>query len=122
MIKRRIFIAQDISCPTCRTSLQESNRNVDLAANVGVTVPPVEGGADVAGAGDPANQRPANPASPPQRNHFFHFDGSRYVSWLPSFSVEVSVEIDVPSRFVILLVVRALIKLCTYVSIFQRTR
>jgi len=86
----RSWLEQDISCPTCRTSLQESNRNVDLAANVGVTVPPVEGGADVAGAGDPANQRPANPASPPQRNHFFHFDGSRYVSWLPSFSVEVT--------------------------------
>ncbi|KAI8519955.1 hypothetical protein Bbelb_032120 [Branchiostoma belcheri] len=24
-----------------------------------------------------------------QRNHFFHFDGSRFASWLPSFSVEV---------------------------------
>lgn len=23
-------------------------------------------------------------------NHFFHFDGSRYASWLPSVSVEVS--------------------------------
>lgn len=23
-------------------------------------------------------------------NHFFHFNGSRYVSWLPSFSVEVT--------------------------------
>lgn len=24
-----------------------------------------------------------------QHNHFFHFDGSRIASWLPSFSVEV---------------------------------
>ncbi|XP_013162480.1 PREDICTED: E3 ubiquitin-protein ligase hrd-like protein 1 [Papilio xuthus] len=30
-------------------------------------------------------------------NHFFHFDGSRYVSWLPSFSVEVRrVRADAP--------------------------
>lgn len=25
-----------------------------------------------------------------RNNHFFHFNGSRYVSWLPNFSVEVS--------------------------------
>ncbi|XP_047030600.1 E3 ubiquitin-protein ligase AMFR-like isoform X2 [Helicoverpa zea] len=32
------------------------------------------------------------PAPPAARhpNHLFHFDGSRYVSWLPSFSVEVT--------------------------------
>ena len=46
------------------------------------------GGGGVGGAGDAANGRQMAPA--PQRNHFFHFDGSRYVSWLPSFSVEVS--------------------------------
>jgi hypothetical protein len=27
---------------------------------------------------------------PVRNNHFFHFNGSRYVSWLPNFSVEVS--------------------------------
>ncbi|KAF9820537.1 hypothetical protein SFRURICE_009956 [Spodoptera frugiperda] len=37
----------------------------------------------------------AGPAAPRQDaarhpNHLFHFDGSRYVSWLPSFSVEVT--------------------------------
>lgn len=40
---------------------------------------------------DPPELQNNNP-QPVQRhlNHFFHFDGSRYVSWLPSFSVEVS--------------------------------
>lgn len=25
-----------------------------------------------------------------QQNHFWHFDGSRFASWLPSFSLEVT--------------------------------
>jgi len=86
----RSWLEQDISCPTCRTSLQESVRNVDLAVNTdGATLgtAPNEAGAGTGGAGDVANQRTPGP---PQRNHFFHFDGSRYVSWLPSFSVEVT--------------------------------
>jgi len=85
----RSWLEQDVSCPTCRTSLQESNRNVDLAMNAHGAAAPLDGvaggaaggGGDAAGAG--ANQ-------PRPRNHFFHFDGSRYVSWLPSFSVEVT--------------------------------
>ncbi|XP_053614568.1 E3 ubiquitin-protein ligase AMFR-like [Plodia interpunctella] len=32
----------------------------------------------------------AAPARASPANHLFHFDGSRYVSWLPSFSVEVT--------------------------------
>jgi len=31
--------------------------------------------------------RPSRPGT--QRNHFFHFDGTRIASWFPSFSVEV---------------------------------
>lgn len=88
----RSWLEQDISCPTCRKSLQESNRNVDVANGANVVdgaTPAIDGAAAAAGAGDIANQRPINPG-PPQRNHFFHFDGSRYVSWLPSFSVEVT--------------------------------
>ena len=27
---------------------------------------------------------------PPPRNHLFRFDGSRYSSWLPSFSIEIN--------------------------------
>jgi len=83
----RSWLEQDVSCPTCRTSLQESNRTVDLAINANGVAPPIDGAAGAAGAGDNANQQRAGP---PQRNHFFHFDGSRYVSWLPSFSVEVT--------------------------------
>jgi autocrine motility factor receptor len=29
-----------------------------------------------------------NPSA--RNNHFFHFNGQRYISWLPNFSVEVS--------------------------------
>ncbi|XP_050352287.1 E3 ubiquitin-protein ligase AMFR-like isoform X4 [Nymphalis io] len=56
------WVQQDASCPTCRRALSASGEpHAPLAALVG--------------------QRP---------NHLFHFDGSRYVSWLPSFSVEVT--------------------------------
>ncbi|CAH0589971.1 unnamed protein product [Chrysodeixis includens] len=54
------WVQQDASCPTCRRAL--------------------------AAAAPPA--RPHALSAPP--NHLFHFDGSRYVSWLPSFSVEVT--------------------------------
>ncbi|XP_059168865.1 E3 ubiquitin-protein ligase AMFR-like [Physella acuta] len=72
----RSWLEQDSSCPTCRTTLSESSgregRNVNgqVAANLaeGIVAQP--------------NQATTN--------HFFHFDGSRYVSWLPSFSVEVT--------------------------------
>ncbi|XP_031341179.1 E3 ubiquitin-protein ligase AMFR-like isoform X2 [Photinus pyralis] len=65
------WLEQDKSCPTCRLALNIEN---------------------------PSDNRPESPeiqhnAPQPARrplNHFFHFDGSRYVSWLPSFSVEVS--------------------------------
>lgn len=63
------WLEQDTSCPTCRLVLNIQN---------------------------PSSARPDNQESVDtqpvhrQLNHFFHFDGSRYVSWLPSFSVEVS--------------------------------
>ncbi|KAF5300885.1 hypothetical protein FQR65_LT09048 [Abscondita terminalis] len=65
------WLEQDKSCPTCRLALNIEN---------------------------PSDNRPEPPEiqhnqTQPTRqplNHFFHFDGSRYVSWLPSFSVEVS--------------------------------
>ncbi|XP_077299509.1 E3 ubiquitin-protein ligase AMFR-like [Arctopsyche grandis] len=60
------WLQQDTSCPTCRLRLS-------------LWLP-----------SSPTNSVPTHP--PPNRhpNHFFHFDGSRYVSWLPSFSVEVT--------------------------------
>ncbi|XP_068620240.1 E3 ubiquitin-protein ligase AMFR-like [Battus philenor] len=77
------WVQQDASCPTCRRA---------LAAGAGATEAPQP-------ARDPLPLSPLPPLPPlpplvptaaPRPNHFFHFDGSRYVSWLPSFSVEVT--------------------------------
>ncbi|RZB40377.1 E3 ubiquitin-protein ligase AMFR-like, partial [Asbolus verrucosus] len=82
------WLEQDTSCPTCRLSLNIQNPS-------SARIDPPELQVDV-----------PQPQRRPQ-NHFFHFDGdfllqfdvthlalpflgSRYVSWLPSFSVEVS--------------------------------
>uniref|UniRef100_A0A4W5NA17 E3 ubiquitin-protein ligase AMFR n=1 Tax=Hucho hucho TaxID=62062 RepID=A0A4W5NA17_9TELE len=78
----RSWLEQDTSCPTCRMSLnisegaggerEERQREPMLEDNMG-------------------NGGPGPEARPHlnQHNHFFHFDGSRIASWLPSFSVEV---------------------------------
>lgn len=83
----RSWLEQDTSCPTCRTSLSDhsdqdvnlnvthANENLLGALGTSLTVPDV--------APDTQQNRATT-------NHFFHFDGSRYVSWLPSFSVEVT--------------------------------
>ncbi|KAG8510040.1 E3 ubiquitin-protein ligase AMFR [Galemys pyrenaicus] len=76
----RSWLEQDTSCPTCRMSLhiadsnrpREDHRGENLDENL-VPVAAAEG-------------RPRLN----QHNHFFHFDGSRIASWLPSFSVEVT--------------------------------
>lgn len=75
----RSWLEQDTSCPTCRMSLniadgsraREDHQGENLDENL-VPVAAAEG-------------RPRLN----QHNHFFHFDGSRIASWLPSFSVEV---------------------------------
>ncbi|KAK1161869.1 E3 ubiquitin-protein ligase AMFR-like isoform X1 [Acipenser oxyrinchus oxyrinchus] len=75
----RSWLEQDTSCPTCRMSLninensraREDRQRENLGENIG----PVPG----------AEARPHIN----HHNHFFHFDGSRIASWLPSFSVEV---------------------------------
>lgn len=64
----RSWLEQDTSCPTCRTSLKARRPTRDAANNT--TVSP-------------------NTMDNTAREHFFHFDGSRYASWLPSVSVEV---------------------------------
>ncbi|XP_031618172.1 E3 ubiquitin-protein ligase AMFR-like [Contarinia nasturtii] len=63
------WLEQDTSCPTCRLGLSVQN-----FANI----PDIERIID-----EQENTTRAN-------NHFFHFNGSRYVSWLPNFSVEVT--------------------------------
>ncbi|KAL0279648.1 UNVERIFIED_CONTAM: hypothetical protein PYX00_001155 [Menopon gallinae] len=70
------WLEQDTSCPTCRMVLSIQNPNLlDSATRL-------EHSLENTGENQPTNRRPPN--------HFFHFDGSRYVSWLPSFSVEVT--------------------------------
>lgn len=66
------WLEQDTSCPTCRLalSMQASRRE---------NTPEIR------------QESPESQTSVGRNdNHFFHFDGSRYVSWLPSFSVEVT--------------------------------
>lgn len=77
----RSWLEQDTSCPTCRTSLNISGdgapgRNQQQGPGLEDNIGPVGAAPEV---------RPHIN----QHNHFFHFDGSRIASWLPSFSVEV---------------------------------
>lgn len=65
----RSWLEQDTSCPTCRTSLKSRHDNDE-----GLAPGDMRGGRTNRGG----------------RAHFFHFDGSRYASWLPTVSVEVS--------------------------------
>ncbi|XP_070616603.1 E3 ubiquitin-protein ligase AMFR [Erythrolamprus reginae] len=75
----RSWLEQDTSCPTCRMSLNIADNQQapegHPRANLDENLPPV-----AAAEGRPHLN---------QHNHFFHFDGSRIASWLPSFSVEV---------------------------------
>nr|XP_057944897.1 E3 ubiquitin-protein ligase AMFR-like isoform X2 [Doryrhamphus excisus] len=75
----RSWLEQDTSCPTCRTSLNISG---DGDQPRGQQQGAEDNGGPTGAAADP---RPHIS----QHNHFFHFDGSRIASWLPSFSVEV---------------------------------
>ncbi|XP_057318277.1 E3 ubiquitin-protein ligase AMFR-like isoform X2 [Microplitis mediator] len=66
------WLEQDTSCPTCRLVLSMQANRRDNTAELRTESPESQ---TSVGRND---------------NHFFHFDGSRYVSWLPSFSVEVT--------------------------------
>lgn len=95
----RSWLEQDTSCPTCRHSLRQRDQNrasstaIDgrsggtmAGAGVGGNVQNIAGGTgfeDLANIANLAGLRPGN-------TRFFHFDGSRYATWLPSFSVEVT--------------------------------
>lgn len=81
----RSWLEQDASCPICRRSL------IDVRGPDQPHPGPVGAADDTV---PPPNlnlhSHPPMMNSNFMTNHFFHFDGSRYVSWLPSFSVEVS--------------------------------
>lgn len=75
----RSWLEQDTSCPTCRMSLNMADgtrpRGEQPRENIDQNIIPL-----TVTEGRPRLN---------QHNHFFHFDGSRFASWLPSFSVEV---------------------------------
>uniref|UniRef100_A0A1A8N3F6 E3 ubiquitin-protein ligase AMFR n=1 Tax=Nothobranchius pienaari TaxID=704102 RepID=A0A1A8N3F6_9TELE len=77
----RSWLEQDTSCPTCRTSLNINGDGVQVRGQP-------QGGAMEDNVG-PAGAAPEGRPHINHHNHFFHFDGSRIASWLPSFSVEV---------------------------------
>uniref|UniRef100_A0A4D5R9Y2 E3 ubiquitin-protein ligase AMFR n=1 Tax=Scolopendra viridis TaxID=118503 RepID=A0A4D5R9Y2_SCOVI len=79
----RSWLEQDTSCPTCRTSLSGHNEQEAISNAVN------NNGNSLDGIGT-TNSLPDAQPNRTTTNHFFHFDGSRYVSWLPSFSVEVT--------------------------------
>ncbi|KAM4606805.1 E3 ubiquitin-protein ligase AMFR [Discoglossus pictus] len=75
----RSWLEQDTSCPTCRMSLNMADNNRARGEQQRENMDP--------------NLIPLAVTEGRPRlnhhNHFFHFDGSRFASWLPSFSVEV---------------------------------
>lgn len=79
----RSWLEQDTSCPTCRLSLKYRDPNApeasEGAANNNVNEDNLQHG--LLGVGN-VNLR--------FNNHFFHFDGPRYMRWLPRVSVEVT--------------------------------
>ncbi|CAM2704568.1 unnamed protein product [Rotaria socialis] len=89
----RSWLEQDTTCPICRVSLQEDN--VQQTPNVPIAPPATPNfllwpslilarrPPNVLGLPDTNVQRPPG-------NHLFRFDGSRYSSWLPSFSIEIN--------------------------------
>lgn len=104
----RSWLEQDTSCPKCRKSLQDDKENQTQQAlntqragnaattdGTGVVAP---GG--VANAQQQQQQQPLLPGQqgqgqgqPVQRivhRNLFQFNGSRYISWLPSFSLQVT--------------------------------
>uniref|UniRef100_A0A4W5PUA8 E3 ubiquitin-protein ligase AMFR n=1 Tax=Hucho hucho TaxID=62062 RepID=A0A4W5PUA8_9TELE len=79
----RSWLEQDTSCPTCRMSLNISGDGGPARGQQQGAGLPLEN--NLGPGGHAADAR----AHLNQHNHFFHFDGSRIASWLPSFSVEV---------------------------------
>lgn len=73
----RSWLEQDTSCPTCRTSLKTHHD---------VLMDDIEDRSE-------SEEEFIETTRPHQRNHFFHFDSSRYtnnriLSWLPTISIE----------------------------------
>ncbi|CAF1118572.1 unnamed protein product [Adineta ricciae] len=68
----RSWLEQDASCPICRLSLQEDTNAVASRT------------------GSINHDLPITTDQRRGRNHLFRFDGHRYSSWLPSFSIMIN--------------------------------
>ena len=93
----RSWLEQHTSCPTCRKSLNDEKEPTTTPPNTGTQQAAAATGANTANtqapnaaaAPDNAQPRPAFNGLNVQRN-YFHFNGSRYFSWLPNFSIQVT--------------------------------
>lgn len=81
------WLEQDTrQCPTCRLALSvQSSTRTAPNRQPNIDFDELE---QLNGAG--ANDGAAAGNALGRNNHFFHFNGQRYISWLPNFSVEVS--------------------------------
>ncbi|KAF4520488.1 hypothetical protein B566_EDAN004739 [Ephemera danica] len=90
------WLEQDPSCPTCRLPLAIGDPVAGTSAATGPGILGLMGSilGGLAGREQEQDEREAEPREQQQQinnnSHVFHFDGSRYVSWLPSFSVEAA--------------------------------
>jgi len=90
----RSWLEQDTTCPICRLSLQEETTQQTPPTN---PIPPQTApnfllwpSLTLARFATNVHGIPDAPVQRPPRNHLFRFDGSRYSSWLPSFSIEIN--------------------------------
>ncbi|XP_070575002.1 E3 ubiquitin-protein ligase AMFR-like [Ptychodera flava] len=87
----RSWLEHDTSCPTCRKSLNVTpGRTVPDSEDETERQPPPGQRVDLARVLQAQRMAPPPGGRVNRRNHFFHFDGSRIASWMPSFSVEVT--------------------------------
>ena len=93
----RSWLEQDTSCPKCRKSLQDEKdqqaasrqaQPADAQTAAGAVQPAAQPG-DGTQAPLPQPQPGVQAPRLVQRN-LFQFNGSRYISWLPSFSLQVT--------------------------------
>ena len=86
----RSWLEQDTSCPTCRKSLQDEKEIQNQAAAAGINLNNVNVPIDQQNNQQQQQQLPQLQQQRFVRRNLFHFDGSRYISWLPSFSLQVT--------------------------------
>ena len=112
----RSWLEQDTTCPICRLSLQEETTQQTPPTN---PIPPQTApnfllwpSLTLARFATNVHGIPDAPVQRPPRNHLFRFDGSRYSSWLPSFSIEINhnfpfrleTNVDVSNRLALILI------------------